>query len=228
MKKSIIMLISITMILLMTACGGNKETPIDKTDVSANQIETEQQSDSIEENSKTLKLFKEFFTGNYTLKMETYKKTLESPEDKKVSSTLTTVVFGDKLYNSTETEAGTLTTIKMDGYTYSIDDNSKIIFKTKTVDSSKKDALATFDSAEDTYKDMSGEPGTVEVFGKEYYYESFIVDGEGIKYCYDGDELKYIISKNGGVETKIGIIELNSDVDESYFMLPEDYEMFGD
>ena len=180
------------------------------------------------EDSKTLRLYEDIICGTYTMKTELYAK---FTEEKTVSQTTFTVTNGEKTYMEFESvnAEGELEVISrkliMDGYLYNYYDDMKFIMKSKY----KKDNtnISLFGDDIRLYYDVLGEPETVEVFGESFYCERFAGYGYSIGYCYDGDTLKYILSKEGGVEFISGVIQLEQRADESYFELPEDYEVSG-
>ena len=72
--------------------------------------------------------------------------------------------------------------------------------------------------------DMGGfQTGTREIDGKTYDTEELIVEGASAIYCFDGDDLAYIISSFEGQEAVMKIVEATDKVDDSLFVIPEDY-----
>jgi hypothetical protein len=67
--------------------------------------------------------------------------------------------------------------------------------------------------------------GTEMVDGKNYEYEEFSVDGQGIKYYFEKDRLVYMktFSTTDGMEFIIKIIDYGTDFDDSVFEVPESY-----
>jgi len=67
----------------------------------------------------------------------------------------------------------------------------------------------------------------IDVNGKTYLCEEFTVDGATAKYCFDGNDLKYIITNPDGTEAFLEILSYSKDVDESLFEIPTDYMTFS-
>jgi len=67
--------------------------------------------------------------------------------------------------------------------------------------------------------------GTKEIDGKTYDTEELIVEGASAIYCFDGDDLVYIISSFEGQEAVMKIVEATDKVDDSLFEIPADYTM---
>ena len=228
MKKIFALLLAGVMIFTLASCDGEK-VPIEENPESIEEnIEEVSIPEEIEEKmegSKTLTIFRELLSGSYTLETEIYEK---FTEEKKVGSTVLTVVDGENTYMETTSYVGDASaTMKMlikDGYQYMIEDESRTVMKSAIDD---KTNLETFMEDEEFYLDMVGNPTEEEVFGEKLYCEKFSGQGESIRYCYDGDDLKYIIAESGGVDFIMGVKELKSGADASYFEIPEDYTMYG-
>lgn len=80
-------------------------------------------------------------------------------------------------------------------------------------------------STEVTFKNEEFVTGTVNVNGKDYYYEETTTD-EGItsKLCYDENgDLKYTLSTTNGAIVVATYIEYSEEVDYSLFEIPSDY-----
>ncbi len=86
MKKLLAIFVAVMMLLSLAACGLNGETQggIDRGGES--QVENQDSDGNNEQNnasktdkSRTLDLYKEYFSGPYTLKVETYLKDIRDP-----------------------------------------------------------------------------------------------------------------------------------------------------
>ncbi len=110
----------------------------------------------------------------------------------------------------------------MDGYKYTVYDDMKMIMRSAV--RSNDAGTVMIMQEEEFYTDMRGDVEKREIYGEEYECEVFSNLGEKVTYCYDGDELKYIIGDNGSVDVIMGVLELKKGADSSYFELPEDYE----
>ncbi len=232
MRKLLALLIAVAILLSLTACGNIGETQGGFDRGGESQIENQDSAGSNENNdtqkadqSRTWDLYNEIFSGPYTLKVETYIKDFENPDNKTVSSTTFTVVDGNKSYTeivSATNPDNALIQLNMDGYRYSVNDQFKIITRSPIRKSDQATVMVM--QEEEFYADLIGEPQIREIYGKKYECERFSALAETVTYCYDGDELKYIIGDNGGVDIIMGVLELKKGADSSYFELPEDYE----
>ncbi len=232
MKKLLAIFVAVMMLLSLAACGLNGETQGGNESVGESQVESQDSAGGNEENnapktdkSRTLDLYKEYFSGPYTLKVETYLKDIRDPDTKYVSSTTFTVVDGTKSYieivSSTSPDSK-ISTLIMDDYKYTVYDDMKMIMRSAVRSNDAGTVMVMQEEA--FYIDMLGDVEKREIYGKEYECEVFSNLGETVTYCYDGDELKYIIGDNGGVDVIMGVLELKKGADSSYFELPEDYD----
>ncbi len=246
MKKLLALLLAAMMLFSLTACDLNNlmtqleevadnfeslqsgvNSEIDENDETPDTSQTDNQGDTetkVDE-SKTMDLFREIFSGPYTLKVETYVKDFQNPDNKTVSSTTLTVVDGDKSYTeyTSATNPNTVVTqLYIGEYRYVVYDEYKMISRSPIRKSDQGVVMVM--KEEEFYADMIGEAGTREIFGKTYRTERFSAFAETVTYCYEGEELKYIIGDSGGVDIIMGVLELKKGADSSYFELPEDYE----
>jgi len=67
------------------------------------------------------------------------------------------------------------------------------------------------------------EKGSREIDGKKYDTESWVMDGDKVTMCFDGNKLAYIISDPGTGEAVIKILDYSADVDDSLFNIPSGY-----
>ncbi len=232
MKKLLAILVAVMMLLSLAACGSNDETQGGNESGGELQVENQDSGGGNKESStpktdksRTLDLYKEYFSGPYTLKVETYLKDIRDPDTKYVSSTTFTVVDGTKSYTeivSSTSPDNKILTLIMDGYKYTVYDDMKMIMRSAVRSNDAGTVMVM--QEEEFYTDMRGDIEKREIYGEEYECEVFSNLGEKVTYCYEGDELKYIIGDNGGVDVIMGVLELKKGADSSYFELPEDYE----
>ncbi len=242
MKKLFALLLAMMMLFSLAACGDNNTTDADKdnpgvsqngemqgdsgSDVEDQNADTGNQGDIPKtDKSRTLDLYKEYFSGPYTLKVETYLKDIRDPDTKYVSSTTFTVVDGTKSYIeiiSSTSPDNKISTLIMDGYKYTVYDEMKLIMRSAVRSNDAGTVMVM--QEEEFYTDMLGNVEKREIYGEEYECEVFSNLGETVTYCYKGDELKYIIGDNGGVDVIMGVLELKKGADSTYFELPEDYD----
>ncbi len=232
MKKLLAIFIAVMMLLSLAACGLNGEIQggIDRGGES--QVENQDSDGNNEENnapktdkSRTLDLYKEYFSGPYTLRVENYVKDFRDPDTKTLSSKTLNVVDGSKSYSETTSSPDfelSTATVVIDDYKYTLYHTTKMIVRSAV--SSKKTGNVIVMHDEAFYNDMLGDVEEKEIFGEKYECEKFSSSGTKITYCYKGDELKYIIADSGGVDIIFGVVELTKGADSTYFELPEDYE----
>jgi len=79
------------------------------------------------------------------------------------------------------------------------------------------------DEAEDYV--VAAATGTVDIGGVTYEYEEFVVEDTNVKYCFDGSDLKYIITTMDGREYTMEIISMEKGVDATLFEIPDGYTM---
>ena len=235
MKKLLTILLSALLLLALTSCNLT-ELLTALAEMEDTGCEDEYSEDTYDETSeitgpkieesKTYTIYKEIWSGAYTMKYEIYNKDFQNPDNQTVGTTVFIVKDGGNVYNESTGYVGdtasTSKTIVMDGYKYAFFDEYKIIMREKAKKNSGGITAVTEEEA--FYQDVNGDPETATLFGKEYYGEHFAGYGESITYCYDGDTLKYILSDVGGIIYTVGVISLESGADASYFTLPDDYE----
>ena len=129
---------------------------------------------------------------------------------------------GDRTYSETKMDGASLGVNIMVGEDmYTIDHASKMVIKMSLQANAQTIAGAVLEESD---VDMGGfKIGTREIDGKTYDTEELIVDGASAIYCFDGDDLAYIISSFEGQEAVMKIVEATDKVDDSLFVIPEDY-----
>ncbi len=232
MKKSFALLLALVMVISLASCVTNEAPQNDNSGIQNEEVHNEEvnnvQTEYVPEaeESKTYKLFKEVLSGPYTMRLESYNKDFENPDNKTVSTTTLMVVDGENSYTQINSRVGetdiSMETLIMGEYQYTVYHDLKMIMRSKARADNR--GTTTFMEEEEFYMDVQGQPETVTVYGEEFYCERFSGFAESIGYCYDGDELKYILSDEGGITFITGVLEIKSGADSSYFELPEDYE----
>ena len=129
---------------------------------------------------------------------------------------------GDRTYSETKMDGASLGVNIMVGEDmYTIDHASKMVIKMSLQANVQTIASAVLEESD---VDMGGfQTGTREIDGKTYDTEELIVEGASAIYCFDGDDLAYIISSFEGQEAVMKIVEATDKVDDSLFVIPEDY-----
>ena len=204
MKKIFIITLALLLMLAMTACGGSSSS--DSGNAGGGDAE------KLTASTKTLAYFNEYVgDGEYTMEMEM--------EVEGMSVTTTSAVKGDMMYTKSNTGGVESIMIMKDGKQYVLDPSSKtcIVMSMDIANTSEMFAeeAANYETAAET--------GSVDIEGTTYDYEAFDVEGVTAKYCFDGDEMKYIITSMEGEEYTIKIISMEKGADASLFEVPGDY-----
>jgi len=244
MKKLFALLLVLGMLFSLAACGGGddktpssaedkplassqqQETPspdISQPDNKDNETptpDTQQGGDPIDLSgflgTKTGKFYSRF--ANSRMYME-YEMEMEGQKFSVISAS-----NGDRTYSETKmggTSLGVNIMVGEDMYT--IDHASKTVIKMSLQANAQTIAGAVLEESD---VDMGGfKTGTREIDGKTYDTEELIVEGASAIYCFDGDDLAYIVSSFEGQEAVMKIVEATDKVDDSLFEIPEDYNM---
>ena len=136
---------------------------------------------------------------------------------------------GDKLYSKTDIDGtpGTITILKGD-YMYSLISATKTGIKMEAPES-VRDALENSSGIAEAFKGYLKDVtvGTTEVDGQKYDSETVRIEKEDhymeATYCFDGDELVYIISDADGEKTTLKYLAYDDKVDEGVFEIPSGY-----
>ncbi len=203
MKKSFIIILTLLLMMAMTACGGGSET------ASEGGGDTEKTAAT-----KTLEFFNEYVgDGDYTMEMEM--------EVEGMATTTVSAVKGDMVY--TKSVAGGMENIMImkDDKQYMLDPASKTCI-VMSMDIAETSEMFAEEAAN---YEVAAETGSIEIDGTAYEYEAFDVEGITAKYCFNGDELKYIITSMEGEEYTIKIVSMEKSADAHLFEVPEDYTM---
>ena len=242
MKRTLKFLLIITIILalaiVLAGCG-------EKEDNNSANIEEAKNNSNTEENNATDN--NNASTNNNVTKDASKSKTynafssikddfvisLEGKEDLgegEENVTMTVAVKGEKSYLDMKAASQHATIIIKDNTTYIISHDEKIYMSQEGVDDS------TFDStpilSEEDLKDMEKEEyttGKEKIDGTEYEYEEYKDEEENTvaRFYFSGDELRYIKNINeDGTEELMKINSFSSDVDDSLFEIPADYQKY--
>ena len=131
---------------------------------------------------------------------------------------------GEKNYSETRMGGAAVSASVMDGETmYVIDHASKMVIKMSLQANAQTIAGAVLEESDVDMGTFT--TGTKEIDGKTYDTEELIVEGASAIYCFDGDELAYIISSFEGQDAVMKIVEATDKVDDSLFEIPTDYTM---
>ena len=166
--------------------------------------------------TKTGKFYSRFADGRMYMEYET--------EMEGMAMTVISASNGDRTYSETKMDGASLGVNIMVGEDmYTIDHASKMVIKMSLQANAQTIASAVLEESD---VDMGGfQTGTREIDGKTYDTEELIVEGASAIYCFDGDDLAYIISSFEGQEAVMKIVEATDKVDDSLFEIPTDYTM---
>ncbi|MBQ5326225.1 MAG: hypothetical protein J6K80_03370, partial [Oscillospiraceae bacterium] len=135
---------------------------------------------------------------------------------------MVTATKGDKAYMENYLNGEATGCSIIDGKDmYVIEHSSKLIIKMAL-----QNDLMTVASKVVTENDVDMtqlEKGSREIDGKKYDTESWVMDGDKVTMCFDGNKLAYIISDPGTGEAVIKILDYSADVDDSLFNIPSGY-----
>ena len=229
MKKLFALLLALMMVLSLTACGGD-EKPAGNNDVPA--TSGQQQEQNIQDpdtqqggepidlsgflGTKTGKFYSRFIDGHMYMEYE-------MEMDGQVVSVIS-ATNGEKTYSETKMDGASVGVSIMDGEAmYTIDHASQMVIKMSLGVNAQTIAGEVLEESDVDMGDFK--TGTREIAGKTYETEELIVEGGAAIYCFDGDDLAYIIGAFEGEEMVMKIVEASDKVDESLFEIPEDYAM---
>ncbi len=164
--------------------------------------------------TKTGKFYSVFTSG--AIKMD-YELVIDGQLTRMVTATK-----GDKAYMENYLNGEATGCSVIDGKDmYVIEHSSKLIIKMAL-----KNDLMTVASKVITENDVDMtqlEKGSRTIDGKKYDTESWVMDGDKVTMCFDGNKLAYIISDPGTGEAVIKILDYSADVDDSLFNIPSGY-----
>ena len=240
MKKILALLLTLALIVTLAACGGgddkpsstpkpssssqqqpqNTPDPAPAPDESDETPVPEEDGDPIDLSgflgTKTGKFYSQFADGRmymeYELEMEGQVMTMISATD------------GDRSYSETKMGGVSMGVSVMIGEDmYTIDHASKMVIKMSLQADAQTIAGAVLEESDVDMGDLK--TGTREIDGKTYDTEEWIVEGAASIFCFDGDDLAYMIGAFEGEEIVMKIVEATDKVDDSLFEIPEDYTM---
>ena len=168
--------------------------------------------------TKTGKFYSQFTDEKMYMKYETVMDGM--------TMTVISATKGDKVYSESIVDGVSSGVTIMDGEKmYVIDHASKMII-TMALNTDVMTIANTI--VEESDVDMGDlVKGTKEIDGKKYDTEEWLVEGESAVMCFDGNDLKYMISTIDGMEMVIKVVEISNKVDDKLFELPSGYTQFA-
>ena len=165
-------------------------------------------------NTKTGRFYSRFADGRMYME---YEVEMEGQIISMISAT-----DGSRTYSETKMDGVSMGISITDGEAmYTIDHTSGMIIKTALQADAQTIAGTVLQESD---VDMGTlKTGTRDIDGKTYDTEEWILDGAASVFCFDGDELVYMIGVFDGMEMTMKIVEASDSVDDSLFEIPEDY-----
>ncbi len=230
MKKFLAILLSLVMLLSLTACGGDLVPAADDGGDAAQQQEQsntpapDEGEDAAPDSggvdlsgylgTKTGKFYSRFADGKMYMEYEM--------EMEGMVMTMISATNGDMTYSETQMDGVSMGVSIMDGeYMYTIDHASKMIIKMSLGATAQTIAGTVLEESDVDMGDLK--TGTREIDGKTYDTEEWVVEGAAAIMCFDGDDLAYMIGAMEGMEVTMKVVEISDKVDESLFEIPADY-----
>lgn len=207
MKKLLAILLTMVLMTAFSACGGNTGEEGGSGESSSPEVN--------ESSTKTLGYFNDYLIdGEYTMETQM--------EVEGISTVGFYAVKGDMLYSKSEMDGVTSIMISKDGAQYILDPATKSCIK-MSVDMAE---ISEMFAEEAGNYETALNTGTIDIEGVTYEYEEFTVEESATaKYCYDGDELKYIITAMDDEEYTMEILSMKKGADQSLFEIPEGYSI---
>ena len=220
MKKNLFMcmtafLLSFVMAFSLAACGSGSEPASSEPD--------QQKVEEVVEDvygTKTLAYFHKYLVGGAY--------TMESKYDMDgMEVTSYSAVDGNQMYSKTTMDGMESILILTEDAQYILDPASKMAIKMAIgADGSGLSTQEMFAEEEANYE-TAVSTGDMDVNGKTYFYEEFIVEDISVKYCFDGDDMKYILTEAEGMEIAMEIISMEKGADADLFVVPDGYEVMA-
>lgn len=220
LKLSLISLLIISLMIVVTGCGEKKEK---NNNNNTNVIQEDQSKDNGK--SKTYNLFNKVFSGgNYMMILEGETDLGEGLE----KATITMAVKGNNTCVDVSATSQHVTIIYKDDASYIISHDEKMYMAMAgEQDYTLDDMTLITDEDLKTMETQEYKTGKETIDGTEYEYEEYKDEENGTaeRYYFSGNDLKYMKSiDEDGKEEIMKTIKLSSEVDESIFSIPADYQ----
>lgn len=205
-KSILAIMLVISLALVVTGCANNDENNA---------------------KSKTYNVLSKAFSG------DSYIMTLEGDMDLGEGlehSTMTLAMRGEDVYMDVDATSGHLTIMYKDNTTYVVShaDKKYITEEGKNEEIFAEEDMFAFSKEDLQYIETAKyNTGKEAVDGTEYDYEEYKDEEAGTteRYYFSGEDLKYIkITDANGQEEIMKVVKLSSDVEDSIFNLPTDYQ----
>lgn len=234
MKKLISTLIIVTLLVLglfiLTGCADNEDPINNKTIIQNSENDSISEtngeiSNQPEENDVNLTGYLGTKTGKFYSKFNNGKMYMEyEMEFDGQKMNMISATNGTKTYSETKLNGVSSGVSIMDnGVLYTIDHTNKMIIK-MTTNIPDTNTVATTIIEESDVDINNLKTGTREVDGKKYDTEEMVMEDTNVIMCFEGNDLKYIISSLSGEEYIMKILEVSDKVDDKLFEIPTGYQ----
>lgn len=209
LKSILAIMLVISLALVVTGCGNNEENKENNA------------------KSKTYTVLSKAFSGDsYIMTLEGNMDLGEGVEN----STMTLAMRGEDIYMDVDATSGHLTIMYKDNTTYVVSHADKMYMteEGKNEEIFAEEDMFAFSKEDLQYIETAKyETGKEEVNGTEYDYEEYKDEEAGTteRYYFSGNYLTYIkTTDEDGAEEIMKVIKLSSEVDDSIFDLPTEYQ----
>lgn len=234
-KFTLLTIFLLSVLLLLSACSGNDESPSDledpiveqgNDDVGEQTDDEDKQDDQDKQDigDRLSAAYVNIMKGeNYTMKY----RTIMDIDGREMDANITLVVAGERTAFKMETESISTTTIIEEKKMHLINHEAKMVMVMPIDDDiiDDNDALEPQDIDAVNMEYVGN--GTRDFMGSDRHYEEYKVDDGRVFYYFDGKDL---VGMEMIAEDSSLLIELESmtdKVDESIFEIPEGYQTMG-
>ena len=216
LKITLIMVLVLSMVLVITGCGKKEEE--NKPEAVANSVNTNENTEPVSK-SKTYNTFSKM-KNDYVISLEGKEDMGEGEEN----VVMTMAVKGSNIALDMKSDSQHAAVVYKDNTTYIISHNEKMYMKQEGKDEESFEEMSLFKEDElEEMKDKDFTTGKETIEGTEYEYEEYNEDGV-TRYYFSGNELRYMKNINNGEEQLLKINNISSQVDDSLFEIPSDYQ----
>ena len=215
----VVLLISVVAISVI-GCGKKEENTNNAATENNTKAENNGTAETTATSSKTYNALSKL-NGDYVM-------SLEGEMEAGVVMSITIAFKGDNMYADVKSDGEHATVVYKDGITYLIAHDEKMYMVQEGKDEDTFGDLIFFSEDDlNNIKDEKYKTGKETIEGTEYDYEEYTDSetNEVERFYFSGNELRYIksIDENGN-EQLMKINTLSSEVDDSLFEIPADYQ----
>lgn len=227
MKRFLMIALALALVFALMACGGEGTEPESKggEDGGAPVVENQEEGGGLSSlfgGSKTADLFKRI-ASNGNLYMELRQNV--DMEGFQYTMDMAVAQKGDRNAVDMLMDGQKQSSFILDGdETWMINHGDKTYFKMNMDAAGENGEVMDEDiyDPEELAK-LKHTEGKMDIDGKTYDYEAFVMEGAEQKYCYDGKDLKYMVTEMDGGQQIIEVLKLSDKAPDSMFDIPKDY-----